>query len=185
MSRAFKGPAFKGHFKRIYTGPMTFCSTLHSGLTKARRDDGDYEAAAGGALKETGSQGRLLRPASPGSANDCGRKATHVAKLPADLREMSLQATSFAGLRQPSNRRFERMLRVSPLDIWTVQDVLATFVRLRNHRRQRENKSEKCDYFDCHLRPPPFDPMSLFNTPEILNSGSWAAAKLNEPVSEA
>jgi hypothetical protein len=127
----------------------------------------------------------LLPPASPGSANDRGRKATHVAKLPADLGEMSLQANGFARLRQPTNRRFERILRVSPLDIRTIQDVLATFVRLRYDRRQRENKSEKCDYFDCHLRPPPFDPMSLFNTPEILNSGSWAAPKLNEPVSEA
>jgi hypothetical protein len=122
MSLASKGPAFEGHFKRIYARPMTFCSTLHSGLTKARRDDGDYEAAGGGALRGNRLRGqpllisrssssialaspvaspplRLLPPALPGSANDRGRKTTHVAKLPADMREMSLRAIGIARLR--------------------------------------------------------------------------------------
>jgi len=84
-----------------------------------------------------------------------------VAELPADVREMSLQAAGFERLRQASNRGLEARLRVSSLDIRTVQDVLATFVRFRDQRRHRENKSEKCDYFDCHLRPPPFDPIGL------------------------
>jgi hypothetical protein len=134
-----------------------------------------------------GATRRLIPPCacgSTGSANDGGRKATHVAELPADVREMSPQAAGFDRLRQVSNRGFERMLRISSLDIGTVQDVLTTFVRFRDQSRQRENEAEKCDYFDCHLRPPPFDPMGL-NTPKILKSGSRAAPKLNERVSEA
>jgi hypothetical protein len=121
---------------------------------------------------------------STGSANDGGRKAAHVAKLPADVREMSLQAAGFDRLRQASNRGFERTLRISSLDIGTIQDVLTTFVRFRDQSRQRENKSEKCDYFDCHLRPPAFDPMGL-NTPKLLKSGSRTTPKLNERISEA
>jgi hypothetical protein len=97
---------------------------------------------------------------------------------------MSLQAAGFDRLRQASNRGFERTLRISSLDIGTIQDVLTTFVRFRDQSRQRENKSEKCDYFDCHLRPPPFDPMGL-NTPKLLKSGSRATPKLNERISES
>jgi hypothetical protein len=66
----------------------------------------------------------------------------------------------------------------------TIQDVLTTFVSFRDQSRQREDKSEKHDYFNCHLRPPPFDPMGL-NTPKILKSGSRAAPKLDEHISEA
>src|SRR6266581_2469812 len=92
-------------------------------------------------------------------ANDRGRKAAHVTSLPADACESLLQAACSDRARNKTHGAFERMPPVSSLDIWTIQDVLATFVRLRTQRRHRENKSEKCDDFDGHVRPPPFDPL--------------------------
>src|SRR5258706_737246 len=41
--------------RRIYAKSTTFCPTLHSGLTKARRYDGQYRAAKGDSLRELGS----------------------------------------------------------------------------------------------------------------------------------
>src|ERR1700737_3806289 len=61
--------------RRIDAGSTTFCPTLHSGLTKARRFDGEYGAADGGTLSGTrlggGAHGLVGRA-------DCANRAESV-----------------------------------------------------------------------------------------------------------
>jgi hypothetical protein len=47
------------------------------------------------------------------------------------------------------------VLRVSAVDIRSIQDVHSALIFHCGESERHESKTEKCDCFDRHLRPPP------------------------------
>src|SRR6267143_153340 len=98
--------------------------------------------------KPTKRSERLVRPISAWLVTN-GREVEHAAGFPA-------QAIGGRTDRLPESFRGEAHAPSgAALQVRPVQDVHATLIGHGGESGHREHKTEKCDCFDSHLRPPP------------------------------